>query len=58
MQKTPYQREELDEHTDPGLDWNDDVADAFLEESPNEGSLVEDSVQMYLREIGQEQRPR
>ena len=53
MQKTPYQREELDEHTDPGLDWNDDVADAFLEESPNEGSLVEDSVQMYLREIGQ-----
>ncbi|MFM7677653.1 MAG: sigma-70 factor domain-containing protein, partial [Roseiflexaceae bacterium] len=53
MQQTHYQREELDEHTNPGLDWNDDVADAFLEESPNEGALVEDSVQMYLREIGQ-----
>ncbi len=53
MQKNPYQSEELDLHADPGEEWNDEVADAFIEESPNEESLVEDSVQMYLREIGQ-----
>lgn len=53
MPTNPYQTEEVDMLEAPGDDWNDEVADALIEESPNQESLVEDSVQMYLREIGQ-----
>jgi hypothetical protein len=34
--------------------WTYDVADAFIEEPNPKAVLVEDSVQMYLREIGED----
>lgn len=40
--------------TEPDEQWTDDVADAFIEEPNPKAVLVEDSVQMYLREIGQD----
>ncbi len=39
---------------EPDEQWTDDVADAFIEEPNPKAVLVEDSVQMYLREIGQD----
>ena len=39
---------------EPDAQWTDDVADAFIEEANPKAVLVEDSVQMYLREIGQD----
>ncbi len=40
--------------TEPDAQWTDDVADAFIEEPAAKDFIVEDSVQMYLREIGQD----
>jgi len=39
---------------EPDAQWTDDVADAFIEEPTTKDFIVEDSVQMYLREIGQD----
>jgi RNA polymerase primary sigma factor len=39
---------------EPDEQWTDDVADAFIEEPTSKDFIVEDSVQMYLREIGQD----
>jgi len=39
---------------EPDAQWTDDVADAFIEEPAAKDFIVEDSVQMYLREIGQD----
>jgi len=39
---------------EPDEQWTDKVAEAFIEESNPKAVLVEDSVQMYLREIGQD----
>jgi RNA polymerase primary sigma factor len=39
---------------EPDAQWTDDVADAFIEEPTSKDFIVEDSVQMYLREIGQD----
>lgn len=55
MQKTPYQIADIDPMTDAHNEWNDDAAEAFIDDTAPESSLVEDSVQMYLREIGQVQ---
>ena len=39
---------------EPDAQWTDDVAEAFIEEPAAKDFIVEDSVQMYLREIGQD----
>jgi RNA polymerase primary sigma factor len=38
---------------EPDANWTDEVAESFVEEVNPKAALVEDSVQMYLREIGQ-----
>ncbi len=43
----------IDDVSEPDASWTDESAESFVEESPAKVSLVEDSVQMYLREIGQ-----
>jgi RNA polymerase primary sigma factor len=40
-------------NNEPDASWTDEAADTFLEDSNAKSSMVEDSVQMHLREIGQ-----
>ena len=44
---------EIEVINEPDASWTDEAADTFLEDSNAKSSMVEDSVQMYLREIGQ-----
>ena len=37
----------------PDAQWTDAAAEAFVDDAEEKGTIVEDSVQMYLREIGQ-----
>lgn len=39
--------------TEPDEHWTDEAAETFIEDVPAKNFIVEDSVQMYLREIGQ-----
>lgn len=55
MQTNPYHATVHDGMSDDLHEWTDDAADAFIDDSPPDTSIVEDSVQMYLREIGQVQ---
>jgi RNA polymerase primary sigma factor len=47
--------DELDMLSGPDAQWTDESAEEFVNEDMRKGDIVEDSVQMYLREIGQVQ---
>jgi RNA polymerase primary sigma factor len=47
------QATEYGTYTGPDADWTDEAAEAFISDTPTKSDIVEDSVQMYLREIGQ-----
>lgn len=47
--------DELDMLSGPDSQWTDESAEEFVNDDLRKGDIVEDSVQMYLREIGQVQ---
>jgi RNA polymerase primary sigma factor len=47
--------DELDMLSEPDAQWTDESAEEYINDGLRKGDIVEDSVQMYLREIGQVQ---
>jgi RNA polymerase primary sigma factor len=50
-----HDADELDMLSGPDAQWTDESAEEFINDGLRKGDIVEDSVQMYLREIGQVQ---